>query len=215
MKSKSFVQYFIELLIVIVGVTIAFWLSTRAESSKEQKILSNYYIELRTDLASDRKLLESNIRNNEVKAEQMGRALQFYFEGKPNRDSIFLYSSIIGEYDFFDPKDITYRTMLNSGDLKLINDFAIKRKLVALYDFYQAIENQQQNHLQALDQNFFPKYVYMIDYVAGDVLQPIEEDILVKNYFAFSASEVGRHVAYYKAALKTNKELDSLLQGAY
>lgn len=212
MNNKSFLRYFIELLIVIVGVTIAFWLNTRAESSKEQKTLNNYYREIQSDLKSDHRSLEYKIRNNQAKREKMGRALQFYFEGTPNRDSIFAYSQEIGNYDFFDPKDITYRTMINSGDLKLINNLVIKQRLVALYDRYQVIDHLQKNHLQALDENFFPKYVYMVDYVAGEVLVPMEEDILVKNYFAFVVNELGTHLAYYNSVLQMNEKLDSLIQ---
>lgn len=212
MKNKSFLRYIIELFIVIVGVTIAFWLNTRAETSKENQTLENYYAELQADLTSDQRSLQFNIEKNEEKRRRMGHALGFYSHEIPNRDSIFLYSTEIGSYHFFEPTDITYRTMINSGDLKLINDFDVKKKLTRLYDRYSQIENLQENHLQAMDQNFFPKFVYMVDYATGEVLIPIEKEILVKNYFAFSANELGAHIAYYKSALKINQQLDSLIQ---
>lgn len=102
--------------------------------------------------------------------------------------------------------------MINSGDLKLISNLEFKRKLVSLYDRYESIDELQRNHLQALDENFFPKYVYMVDYITGEVLVPIEENILVKNYFGFSANELQTHIAYYRSALKRNQQLDSLLR---
>ena len=211
MKNKGIYQYFIELVIVIVGVTIAFWLNTRAESIKENKTLKNYYAELRSDLEQDRKTISLIITANEKKQQDMVSAMRLYQEEPVNGDSIFYYSQMVGNYYFFDPKDITYNSMINSGDLKLINDPELKRLLVSLYDKYQTIDYLQQNHLQALDENYFPRYVLMVDYITGEVLQPLEEDILIKNYFAFSANELGTHVEFYKSALKVNQTLDSLI----
>lgn len=211
MNPKSFWRYIIELIIVIAGVTIAFWLNTRAESAKEHRTLTNYYTEIRADLSEDRKLLERIIRLNESKMKDMIAGIGQYRKGTLNRDSIFFYSQKIGAYNFFDPKDITYRSMINSGDFKLIENLVVKRKLIGLYNLYQGIEELEKNHLQALDQNFFPKYVYMVDYISGELLAPIEKDILVKNYFAFTANELSVHSSHYMAALKRNKELDSLI----
>lgn len=213
MESKSFLRYLIELVIVIAGVTIAFWLNTRAEALKEEQTLHNYYRELISDLAQDRKNLDFSITKNRQKLEMLMKAMRLYDEAPPSRDSIFIYSQQIGNYFFFYPNDITYRSMINSGDLKLIGNLEFKRKLVSLYDRYKSIDELQRNHLQALDENFFPKYVYMVDYISGEVLVPIEENILVKNYFAFSANELQTHTAYYQSAVKTNQQLDSLLRG--
>lgn len=212
MDKKSFARYLIELVIVIVGVTIAFWLNTKAETSKENMILSNYYNELLSDLDDDRNTLNQSIRRNELKLTDMITALQLYQNKEPSRDSIFKYSKLVGNYNFFDPQDITYRSMISSGDLKLINDFQLKRKLVSLYDTYKVIDDFQNNHLQALDENYFPKYVKMVDYVEDKVLEPIEADILIKNYFAFSANELSTHIKFYERALEKNSQLDSLIR---
>lgn len=211
MKHKSFLRYLIELVIVITGVTIAFWLNTRAEEMKEQKILSNYYLELQSDLQMDRKALERCVNDNQNKRSLMIKAMAMYLNGEPQRDSVFYYSRFVGNYYFFDPRDITYRSMISSGDLKLISDMELKRRLISLYDTYQLIEELEDNYLEALDENYFPKYVELVDYVEGEVIAPIEEDMMIKNYFAYSANDLGSHISLYKLALRKNQLLDSLI----
>ena len=215
MGKKSFFRFIVELVVVITGVTIAFWLNTKAEQKKEQKNLENYYQELVSDLEEDRKLLERIIDKNTNKRNEMVKAISLYSEPVPSRDSIFAYSQLMGNYNFFDPTDITYQSMINSGDLKLMDNIILKRKLISLYDLYEIIDYLQKNHLQALDENFFPKYVYMVDYITGEVLQPIEKDILVKNYFGFMASELSAHLNYYKSAVELNLQLDSLISSEF
>lgn len=212
MSKKPLFRYLIELVIVIAGVTIAFWLNTRAEAAKEQKILDNYYVELLADLDKDRKKLDWNIETNTKKKERMISAVRLYLTGHATRDSVYKYCEMIGNYDFFYPKDITYRSMVSSGDLKLITNFDIKRKMISLYDHYELIEELQENHLQALDKNYFPKYVYMVDFITQEVVEPIEEDMLIKNYFGWCANDLSNQIGYYQSAMKRNLALDSLIK---
>lgn len=211
MERRYIYRYAIELAIVIVGVTIAFWLNTLAEDAKEQANLGNYYLELQSDLNADRRELLSCVKTNRAKRDSMYKAIRLYFKDAPEADSVKYYSMMVGNYNFFHPTDITYVTMVNSGDLKLINDLELKRNLVALYDQYEDIVMLQENHLQALDENYFPRFVHMVDYITGELLVPIEKDILIKNYFAFMVSELDNHVAFYRAALAKNQRLDSLI----
>ena len=210
--QKRTVSYFLtELLIVIVGVTIAFWLNTRAEENKEKQVLNRYYNELLSDLSQDRNMLERVIDINTQKKNQMENAIKLYQKPEIIRDSVFYYTQLIGNYNFFSPKNITYQSLISSGDLKLINDMNVKRRLMSLYQRYENIDELQQNHLEALDENFFPRYVLMVDYIKGEVLEPIEQNILVKNYFAFSYNELTTHLAYYQSAFNLNQKLDSLI----
>ena len=212
MEKKSLWRYVVELLIVIVGVTIAFWLNTRAEASKEEQTLNNYYKELQSDLMDDQKFLAKAVKFNETKGEVMVKALELYLQGTPSRDSVYKYTQEVGNYFFFEPKDVTYRSMISSGDLKLVENFPLKRKLISLYDYYDVIDQFQINHLRALDDNYFPKYVYMVDYMSDEVVVPIEEDLMIKNYFAFCANEMSQHVGYYQTALDRNKQLISAIE---
>ncbi|NMM49926.1 hypothetical protein [Marinigracilibium pacificum] len=209
-KSKIF-NYLIELLIVIVGVSIAFWLNTQADSKKERDILNGYYREFLNELEEDRSLLEKNISNSISKQENMIRASQLYQKPTVSIDSLVMYAMEIGNYYFFTPNDITYRSMINSGDLKLITDLSLKRKLTRLYKLYNVIDEAQQNHLQALDENYFPLIVNQIDYEKGEAISSIDGNLLIKNYFIFSINELDAHIYLYKKAMKLNEELDSLI----
>ncbi|WP_421763964.1 DUF6090 family protein [Ekhidna sp.] len=211
MEKKSVLRYLIELVIVIVGVTIAFWLNTRAESIKENQTLKNYYTELLSDLKQDSVLLANSIKLNERKVNLMVRAMGLYGQVPVNRDSIFIYSQQVGNYYFFEPNDITYQSMINSGDFKLISNLELKRQLVSLYHRYETIEEFQDNHLQALDDNYFPHYVQLVDYITYQPIKPLEKDILIKNYFAYSANDVNGHVNFYRSALRKVIKLDSLI----
>ena len=73
----------------------------------------------------------------------------------------------------------------------------------------------QENHLEAMDVNYFPRHESLIDYVTGEILRPIEQDILIKNYFVFMVNELDTHVRFYQSALDKNQKLEDLIQDVF
>jgi len=92
-------------------------------------------------------------------------------------------------------------SLIQSGDLKLIDSEQTKRELMRLLRIYESIDNAQNNFLQALDDNYFPillSKVDMIDFKAmdSDYFYGIE----IKNYCAFTLNETSQHIGNYEYA---------------
>ena len=64
---KNWKSYFIELFIVIIGVSIAFWLSQIAEENREDLVRRNYMKDIQSDLKDDIKSLDWAIEFNTKK----------------------------------------------------------------------------------------------------------------------------------------------------
>jgi hypothetical protein len=64
-----------------------------------------------------------------------------------------VYILEIGNYDLFNPDNFTLTSLLQSGDLKLIDSEQTKRELLRLLKVYESIDNMQKKILQALDDN--------------------------------------------------------------
>jgi hypothetical protein len=113
-------DYFIELLIVIIGISIAFWLNNMALEDKANREKIAYLKDIKSDLKKDSLRLTYNIKNNEVKKEKLDYSLQLIQESA-QIDSVLNYIIEIGNYDFFNPDNFTITSLLQSGDLKLID----------------------------------------------------------------------------------------------
>jgi hypothetical protein len=113
-------DYFIELLIVIIGISIAFWLNNMALEGKANREKIAYLKDIKSDLKKDSLRLTYNIKNNEVKKEKLDYSLQLIQESA-QIDSVLNYIIEIGNYDFFNPDNFTITSLLQSGDLKLID----------------------------------------------------------------------------------------------
>lgn len=209
--KKRWSNYFIELLIVIIGISIAFWINNIDVKNKNELEKVSYLIDIRDDLKKDSLRLSYSIKYNEIKIKKLSKAIKL-IEASAPIDSLLVYTSEIGGYSFFSPNDLTLSSLIQSGDLKLINSRKVKKELLRLLEAYETIEYLQKNFLQALDDNYFPTLFRKIDKINN---KPIDIDFFYsieqKNYAHFALNETNQHIQSYKDALKQVVKLIKLI----
>lgn len=142
-KGKEKVQWrnqFINLIAIIVGVYIAFYLTERNAAAADRKQANEYLTSMADDLASD---IDDLSRSTDT--------LRYYVTvSKTLAKSVITqripYDSMnemINSLYFivpFVPKDNSYQSLLASGNLDLIDNFELRKKITELYhQHYKAI----------------------------------------------------------------------------
>jgi len=86
------------------------------------------------------------------------------------------------QYETFSPKNITYKTLINSGDLKLIDDFQLKTSIQRHYSTYEKMLDVTNRHMSLIKDHLGS---YMINYADYDQLivgkTPFLDEIKLKN----------------------------------
>lgn len=211
-RTGKIKDYFIEFFIVLLGITIAFWLSNLGEQKKERELEALYLEDIRSDLNEDLEDLAYCIEKNEQKLFTLSKAIAYY-QGEnngTNLDSLVNYAGLIGNYFHFNPNDYTYISLQQSGDFKILTSRELKGSLIELYKLYDFIEREQVNVLDALDGNYFPILMRNLDMVTGQVVNPgYFTSTEFKNNMGFIINEVSTLIRMYKNA---NDKINSLLE---
>lgn len=191
--SKTKIQWkthFIELFVVIIGISIAFALEGWSENRKNEELEINYLQSLKTDLLKDKTDMKIVLDSSDVLLRNMRETFQYLF----NQSDINMFKRhhITSSYTapYFYPKNGTYLSMVNSGDLNLIKDFNIKSDLADLYDVQYAEVERVDGIINNLVENMV--YPFMIENVRFSSMRDGVEDI---------------------AALRSNKAIN--LMGSY
>jgi hypothetical protein len=191
--SKTKIQWrthFIELLVVIIGISIAFALEGWSDNRKNRELEVNYLQSLKTDLLKDKADMKAVLDSSDVLLRYMNETFQYLFSQSDIR--MFKRHHITSSYTapYFYPKNGTYLSMVNSGDLNLIKDFDIKSDLADLYDVQYAEVERVDGIINNLVDNMV--YPFMIENVRFSSMRDGVEDI---------------------AALRSNKAIN--LMGSY
>ena len=217
--KKQFRYALGEILIVIVGISIAFSLNKCADNTKDEKLRAQYLTSLKGDLEIDRQHLQDNVTAIEDKIGALSQILPLLNTDAENKNSVIpnlLFRKVAGLSSFV-PKDITYQTMVNSGDFRLINDFELKTAIETHYAGYKTILKDYERQETIHKEYFGP---YLIDYADYDAMRRGELGLTnekrLKNilqsmqgafYFKKSASERG-----IKSCDSLMKILDSIIK---
>lgn len=135
--SKKSVAFVLEFLVVVLGVLVAFWLSSWREEQKNEQLERFYLEELVQSLSLDQQQLRAVIEEQGHRRTLLDTLLQILphaqYADKPHIDSLF--AATRGNRTFF-PAVGAYKAMVAEGSLHLISNKELVTSLVELYEYY-------------------------------------------------------------------------------
>ncbi len=182
MKKISWLDHIANLLVVILGISIAFYLESYREetnnSRQEEKYLESLISDLKTDIQALDTLQKFNKRISEALVNLSNASL-----GRPYESDTALmnYTLTIQYNPPFSPQRTTYESLKSSGKLELIEDFEIRNKVVDLYEQHYRGTNEYDISINEHIRDFIkPYYMEHIRFNSGQSVSP---DFLYKNEF--------------------------------
>ena len=209
MKTKiNWENHFVELIVVIIGITIAFMLENWRQENANHDLEQKYLNSLKSDLMSDNKLLDSTVSSVE---KQISKLRDFITEIKTGtvvkQKAENIIPQVLISYGFA-PKLATYQSITNSGNLNIITDYKLIESLASYYNSYDEISIKEKG-LYDYQLKFVLPYVYEnVDFLSGKMVNKsaingFEFKNIVTGYYTL----VGQNLEAYKNYQLANKEL--------
>ncbi|WP_405576332.1 DUF6090 family protein [Winogradskyella sp. Asnod2-B02-A] len=171
-----------EIVIVIIGITIAFSMNKCADNIKDSKLKKQYLTNLKSDVEADRLQLEKNIEAINKKQIICSEIIPVLNSEKDQDMRLMNNIFAIVKYVNFSPKNITYKTLINSGDLKLIEDFKLKTAIQQHYANYDELSDDYFRHT-SLIKDYLGNY--LVNHADYDQIPqgkgPFLDEIKLKN----------------------------------
>jgi hypothetical protein len=214
-KRQKALEYLIEFILVIVGISIAFWLSEQAEESKKDELEKQYLSDLKEDLQADIDLIDYLTVLNQGQTSEVERALD-YLSGKPStitQDSIPHFAEMIGNPTLFYPNDFTYISLKQSGDFKIIKNHEIRKLLVRLYSSYESLDQEQTNLVNAIEDHFFPEYLKNYELATKKVINSAYfRSPILSNFMTFTCSQTNTILVYFERSKTIAEQTIGLIE---
>jgi hypothetical protein len=140
--KRKWVEYLLEILVIVIGILGAFSLNSWNEVRKEKDVVENFLVRVNLDLHNDKEELIKiiNIQNgNKQNIEFLLNTLESKIQtDKKILDSIFI--AIYNEGRTFYPIVGSYHSALSTGTLGLLKDVELLTEIVSLYDSYSRLD---------------------------------------------------------------------------
>jgi len=182
-----------ELVVVFVGVALAFAVENLREDLNERTIGDEYLAGFAEDLAADLVMLETQIQARRDQLANASVVLEF-FEGRAIDPQAFFeryYVSMLALGT--QPNRVTIQEVLSSGSLRLIREDEIRSSLLRLYGTYDRIAVLEEHMARDFDAYLYdPTFSAVPLQLEGpwpddpenrDYVQTILRDVRIENGF--------------------------------
>ena len=171
--KKYLIYAFGEVLLVMVGISLAFqvnnWNDNRIKNNTEVK----YYENIRDQIADDKALVKSQMEFNNHFMSQF-KFLNEQIESN-KRDKIDFLGPIVRnltQYSDFDRKGNIYETLVNSGEIKLLRNDEIVDGIRELEEKYNYINRMENIHYDAIMTHIIVSTGTLVKFSDGTVQKP-------------------------------------------
>ena len=164
-KFSKYLLYAVgEIVLVVIGILIALQINNVNESHKQRVKEVQFLQNLKSDLIFEEKELERYIEIRESIVDSAQLALE-YLNGKPMENAqIFNYHTFnVGIWREFQRNNNTFLELINSGNLTIISNDAIKNGLLNLDLTYKKIISNREHLRHDLEQYFYDPWFETVD----------------------------------------------------
>lgn len=195
--GKKFSDFFLQLVLIVVGVLSALAVDNYRETLQEHKLEKEYLVNLRNSIQSDTVVLKNEIQRTYSKINAISELLSL------------AKSSTIVDQEKFDnlitdvnmlirPNFITavYEELKYTGNFKLIRNNELKTLIISYYSDNEIIQQQNERdlgeyNLGLLDQLTFEELEYKTPYDQARIYKAIREYESLRNELLRSQKLVG------------------------
>ncbi|MCT4624159.1 MAG: DUF6090 family protein [Schleiferiaceae bacterium] len=209
-KKRWVLDKFTDLLIVILGITIAFQLGKITETEKTKKQEKYIYKELLADLKDDEEDLEDLIKRQKKKKDRLEELSSIVLEGGLTNATVFELHQLLNNVAQFSSTNTTYKMIVANGQLPMIKKNKQRKALFEYYEndqsyvFYEEIEWER---VEALNEMVMENYLFIGQNEPPEIVNTIVfKNIVTMNYFNLKLK-----VEEYENHLKMNKKLQKAL----
>lgn len=202
-----------EIMLVVIGILIALQINNWNDDRLQQKAAKTFYQNTRQQLLEDRGNIERQIAYNNKNIDQFHYAIELIDENnRSDKDSLWEIAIKLMDYSDFDRQGNIYETIVNSGDVSLLKNEEIKKRLRGLEETYLYINRIETIHYDAI-MLMIPEITKTIKFASMEI---IDEDLLYgysfQNQFALSLYLITEKEEVYLRGLDQIDVLATLIE---
>ena len=171
---KKYLLYAIgEILLVMIGILLAFQVDNWNEDRVKKVAEIRTYRNLREQIVGDKELIKNQIDYNNRYMVQFGYAKEIILSNDRSKiDTLGAIAAKLTSYSDFDRKGNIYETMVNSGEIQLLQNQSIINRIRWLEERYNYINRMENIHYDIVIGYVAPNITTTVNFITTEVIEP-------------------------------------------
>jgi hypothetical protein len=165
-KKINWKNHFVEFTVVVLGILMAFQLNQCSEENKQDKLIDAHLEYLIEEGKYNLKNLEYSIKESEESLQKLDSTIRLIYD-KGDIQSINQLAFQILNPGYLYLRKNAYNSLINSGDIRFIKSFELKKDIVNMYEYYGWTTSFDTSTREAFFSGYFPYLKDNFDMVKG------------------------------------------------
>ena len=140
-KTINYLKYAIgEIALVVIGIMIALTINNWNDQKNNKASEQIYYCRILEDFELDKQLIEELKVKADIRIESSKKTLLDLDSGAKDKHDIINQFIMAARSEVYEPRNATFKDLISSGNLKLLNDITLKNSLI---QYYSELENKK------------------------------------------------------------------------
>jgi len=171
---KKYLLYAVgEILLVMIGISLAFQLSNWDDNRIKKKAEIRFYENIREQIIDDKELIQGQVHFNNRYMVQFKYANEIIETKDRNKlDTLGIIVGNLTQYSDFDKEGNIYETMVNSGQVSLLQNLKIVNGMRELEEIYNYVNRMENIHYDATMGFTAPALGLVLKLSTGEIKKP-------------------------------------------
>lgn len=165
-KKIDWLNHLLGFTVVMIGILIAFQLNTFSENRKESKLVQEHINAIVSETEFNNKRMDYAINATQVLLTKLDSLME-RVNASENLDKANLLALQMLQLEPNYIKKNAYNSLIQTGDIRFIDDFNLKNDIVNLYEYYTWTDGVDEMTRQSFLDLYYPYVVDNLDLMGG------------------------------------------------
>ncbi|MAP54469.1 DUF6090 family protein [Altibacter sp.] len=175
-KFSKYLLYAIgEIILVVIGILIALQINNWNDRKKNAALELTYYNRILDDFDMDKQLIVQSLEKADKRINTSKELLLELHSGTESKNYLINKFLVAIRGDVFVVRDVTFKDLISSGNIKLLNDIAIKNSLIQYYSELENVQTQMKQNRDENLKNIFELFSGSVEFGGTQELQYVNQ----------------------------------------
>lgn len=179
-QKIDWLNHFLEFIVVVIGILLAFQLNTCSEKKKEGKLVEEHIESIVEETSLNKSLLGTSIKNSERLLSLLDSTITLTGKDTIPINSVHSLSMQLMSLDYIYIKKNAYNSLVQTGDIRFIENSTLQNDIISLYEYYGWLQGLDDSSRITYLENYMPYATQNFDLIS---YRPQKEEVYTNKLF--------------------------------
>ncbi|RDK88336.1 hypothetical protein [Marinirhabdus gelatinilytica] len=155
-KKIDWLNHFLEFIVVVIGILLAFQLNTCREAKKEDNLVESHVKNVVEETQFNKQQIEGSLETSKTLLQKLDTLINLTAQKELDRNSAHILSMELMSLDYMYLKKNAYNSLVETGDIRFMDNSQLQKDIISLYEYYTWLEGLDTSTRTSYLENYLP-----------------------------------------------------------